>query len=519
MKRFPGCAGFVLFLSCLFLATACGDPLHGLFSGGQGSKGAHIEEPPPPPATGNHRPKADAGPARTVVASLEVALDGTGSTDPDGDTLLYSWVLVSKPAMSGAELSTPQSPTPSFTPDRDGEYVFRLIVSDGQLTSNVSEVKVALDLPPGAPLGFFTTRQPFEQVGASFQYSAPAMDEEGLLYAGSEDGFLYAMDLNATSSYGDISGLPEMSDPVWRTDLGSPVLSSPALSPDGSVYVVTADGNLHSISRQGARNWAFNLGAGANWNWQSSPAVGGGGIIYVGSTDQNVYALSPGGEELWRCDVGGSVYSTPALGSDGMIYVSSARKLHALDAAGAKQWEFPLPSASTISSPTLADDGTVYVNDGKILHAVGPGGVEKWVFDIGSEAAILSPAVVGEDRSVYVLSYRKVYSLEGETGTKRWETTLSFNDLAVFSIPSLDAEGVLYVPGIRRLHAISPDGNELWQEFTWADYGFQAPVVDKGAVYCSLPGGVQGYKTTSSGLADGSWPKFKQDNRGTSCVP
>jgi hypothetical protein len=75
-----------------------------------------------------------AGPS-TVAATTgsSVALDGTGSSDPDGilGALTHTWVLIDRPAGSTATITDPTSPTASIVPDVPGRYDLRLRVSDG----------------------------------------------------------------------------------------------------------------------------------------------------------------------------------------------------------------------------------------------------------------------------------------------------------------------------------------------------------------------------------------------------
>ncbi len=84
---------------------------------------------------GNRSPSAVAGADREVPAGTVVTLDGSLSSDPDGDPIAYQWTLASRPASSEAALSDPQAPQPAFIADREGTYGLELIVSDGSMPS------------------------------------------------------------------------------------------------------------------------------------------------------------------------------------------------------------------------------------------------------------------------------------------------------------------------------------------------------------------------------------------------
>ncbi|MGB7904780.1 MAG: c-type cytochrome, partial [Steroidobacteraceae bacterium] len=91
-----------------------------------------------------------AGTARTVTTGTTVALNGTGSTDPEGAALSYAWVL-QVPNGSSAKLSSGTSSQPSFVADVAGSYTATLTVSDGALTSSASVVITAQAPPPPPP--------------------------------------------------------------------------------------------------------------------------------------------------------------------------------------------------------------------------------------------------------------------------------------------------------------------------------------------------------------------------------
>jgi len=84
--------------------------------------------------TSNHSPIANAGPDQ-LTASSPVDLDGSGSSDPDGDTITYSWVKIS--GIDGT-ISDSTLESPTFTTGNTGEVVFELTVSDGRKSSTDS---------------------------------------------------------------------------------------------------------------------------------------------------------------------------------------------------------------------------------------------------------------------------------------------------------------------------------------------------------------------------------------------
>lgn len=65
-----------------------------------------------------------------------ISLDGSGSSDPQGDSLDYTWQIISKPENSIATITNDRSATPTFSPDQVGTYTFVLIVSDGYSVSS-----------------------------------------------------------------------------------------------------------------------------------------------------------------------------------------------------------------------------------------------------------------------------------------------------------------------------------------------------------------------------------------------
>ena len=95
----------------------------------------------------NTPPVADAGADQDVPTGEEVALEGSGSSDADGDTLSFMWSFASTPGGSTTILSNANNSGPTFTPDVEGSYTIELVVNDGALDSLVDAVTITATTP------------------------------------------------------------------------------------------------------------------------------------------------------------------------------------------------------------------------------------------------------------------------------------------------------------------------------------------------------------------------------------
>ena len=103
-------------------------------------------------STANSAPVANAGTDQNVTTGTLVTLDGSGSSDADGDTLSFSWSFTSVPAGSSAALSAATVAAPTFTPDLDGDYVLALVVNDGTDDSVADSVIITSTTANSAPV-------------------------------------------------------------------------------------------------------------------------------------------------------------------------------------------------------------------------------------------------------------------------------------------------------------------------------------------------------------------------------
>ena len=102
----------------------------------------------------NHNPTANAEKNQTVTPGYVVSLDGTGSKDPDGDPLSYSWVQVDGPSV---KIDDSKTAVVTFTAPKDissdTDMIFELTVRDSKNATSKDSVKVTVKYipPPNQP--------------------------------------------------------------------------------------------------------------------------------------------------------------------------------------------------------------------------------------------------------------------------------------------------------------------------------------------------------------------------------
>ncbi len=80
-----------------------------------------------------------------VIEGVSVSLDGTGSSDPEGDDLAYNWAITVPPQGSTATLLGSTSANPSLIPDTAGLFTIELVVNDGMQNSAPASVAVTAE--------------------------------------------------------------------------------------------------------------------------------------------------------------------------------------------------------------------------------------------------------------------------------------------------------------------------------------------------------------------------------------
>lgn len=208
----------------------------------------------------------------------------------------------------------------------------------------------------------------------------------------------------------------------------------------------------------------------------AAPAVGPDGTIYVASHDGHLYAVGQGGRQLWAFDAMGKIWSSPAIAADGTIYFGSdADKLFALSKSGTVKWvfstEMPLEKGQkkldsrwdVDTAPAIAADGTVYFGCHYYLYALRPSGEVRWRFQAGlGRVKIFSSPVVGKTGNIFFGTQGKRLFALNPNGEAIWNIeTEADND----STPAVGPNGIVYFGSDDgKLRAVrETSGDVIWQ--------------------------------------------------------
>lgn len=106
-------------------------------------------------SSANSKPIADCGGNQTGAANARTDFDGSGSSDPDGSSLSWSWVLASSPdcsALDSSSIYNGATSVASVVPDCAGIYVISLAVSDGTQWSDPAYCTLTVGSGNQAPI-------------------------------------------------------------------------------------------------------------------------------------------------------------------------------------------------------------------------------------------------------------------------------------------------------------------------------------------------------------------------------
>lgn len=232
--------------------------------------------PTPLPTPTNSAPVANAGLDKTAPRGTAVYLEGTASSDPDGDLLSFQWSILTLPTGSTATLAKANQPSPYFTPDQEGNYVIQLIVVDAKgLASSPDTVTVSTI--NSAPIADAGPDQIVTSLGTAITLGGESWDPDG-----DSISYSWAMTSKPAGSMAILSD-PASPNPTFVADVYGDymielvVTDSWASSPSDSVKV--SFGNLRPVA-DGGNSFAMPRGSVVNLDGSASYDPNGDPITY-----------------------------------------------------------------------------------------------------------------------------------------------------------------------------------------------------------------------------------------------
>lgn len=217
--------------------------------------GTGPEPSPRGPGAVNRAPNAEAGGPYSVVAGNSLTLNGTQSSDPDGDVLTYTWTFGDgSPPAGGA--------TPAHIYSVAGTYIATLTVSDG-FRSSVDQAMVTVTAAS-------TNRAPVANVGGAYSGVAGT----AIAFNGTASSDPDGDPLTYSWTFGDggtATGIsPSHTYVTTGTFTVTLTVSDGALSSTDQTTAVISAGNRAPVAEAGG---PYNAVAGAPLNFDGSAST------------------------------------------------------------------------------------------------------------------------------------------------------------------------------------------------------------------------------------------------------
>jgi len=312
----------------------------------------------------NRPPIANAGDDQTVQIGSPVQLDGSGSTDPDGDPIKsYRWNIL--PRENSAQCvfkSSRNIAQPTIQPRREGSCTIELVVSDGKLNSDPDQVTITAKtdvIPPALIQDFLASDN--EDSRSTLTWTNPSDRDLAEVIVRRKTSRYPTSHNDGDLVYQNTNPTPGAA--VTHTDTGLT---------NGTTYYYAV------FSRDRAGNWNDQVVEGKNADTgrpQTAPAIG---LLAGTSNPGKVYSYQGGSQ--WQAISGELGYAVLALIKyNGAIYAGTISegvgRLYQYD--GGTTWTLVCDNLDSQVSSLAVYRGNLYIgtswNGGRLYRFDGPG--------------------------------------------------------------------------------------------------------------------------------------------------
>ncbi|MHB1262530.1 MAG: PKD domain-containing protein [Thermoplasmatota archaeon] len=307
----------------------------------------------PPPAPVNNPPAASFA---ASVSALTLSVDGSGSSDPDGQALTYAWTFGDGASATG--------PTASHMYGSAGSFTVTLTVSDGSLSGSSSQ-GVSVVKPNQAPSAAFAST--VSQLAASFDASGSSdPDGQALSYAWSFGDGASGSGRTASRTYaaaGTYTVQLTVSDGQTTASASKAVtVTAPTATSSTTTTTTTTTSATTASTAASPYSAALTFGSGANEWWVESkvsaspmPAkvevkVGSGAWTALRQRDAVTW-----GESMHV--VKGTPVAFRATASDGRVATTGQ---YAYLASGTMTATSPAATTTTTATTSATTSGTTF---------------------------------------------------------------------------------------------------------------------------------------------------------------
>ncbi|MES9823813.1 MAG: Ig-like domain-containing protein [Candidatus Thiodiazotropha endolucinida] len=219
------------------------------------------ETAPPDPVQSNQRPTARVTASQQVTSGETVTLDGSGSSDPDGDTLNFIW---SQTQGSSIGLVNVTNPTLSFiapSVEQATTYSFQLQVNDGELSDSAA---ISITVTP------MVDNTPPTIVARVPQPSATDVSVTTSISVDFDEPLLESL-ITSQSLQLSVDSSPVSASVSYDNQNNRLSLTPDAALTTATTYTVTLAGNLQDLAGNPVASVSWNFTTGSQYNLGETP--------------------------------------------------------------------------------------------------------------------------------------------------------------------------------------------------------------------------------------------------------